>query len=214
MAMLKLRDGRELEVAETVAEVMGAKAEGDSPVVAAAITALPADKTVPEGAVTNSKTVKTGTLVALHEIRTTVKRKFPTPVDTKAEFEHQVIEHMVNLDHVIDMQPTVAEIKLAPVHDRRQADMPAVSGPFKHDYDQHAFDYEASKLDSFQGEARKVQAQVVKTHTAEENADGCAADLSEVGPYPVQKSVLTLDDACKAADPHGVKTSVDTDDVQ
>ena len=156
MAMLKLRDGRELEVAETVAEVVAATA-GDG-VLCDAVKAI-------EGESGTSKTKLTASgLAVLHEIRTTVKRKFPTPVDTKAEFEHQVIEHMVNLDHVIDMQPTAAEIELAPVHDRRQAEMPAVSGPFKHDYERHVFACEDQPMEVFQGEARRVQAPVVEAH--------------------------------------------------
>ena len=171
MAMLKLRDGRELEVAETVAEVVGAT---DTGALCKAVKAI-------EGESGTSKTklvAADSNLVVLHEIRTTLQRKFPTPVDTKAVFKHQVIEHVVNLDHVIDMQPTTAEIKLLPVHDRVQAKMPAVSGPFKHDFDQHAFKFGVSELE----EGRPVDAPAVALHGA--SVDGCDADLSNVGPYP------------------------------
>ena len=150
--MLKLRDGRELEVAEKVAEILAADETGK---VCDAVKVIPGT--------TDAKTKLTAAgskLVVLHEIRTTVKRKFPTPVDTKAEFNHQVIEHVVNLEHVIDMQPTVDEIKLLPVHDRVQAKMPAVSGPFKHDFDQHAFKFGASELE----EGRPVDAPAALVH--------------------------------------------------
>ena len=176
--MLKLRDGRELEVAETVAEVMGAKA-AEQATVADAITKLPAAETVPTGAATNSKTVKSANLVTLHEIRRTVKRKCPTPVDTKAEFRYQVIEHVVNLEHVIDMQPTVDEIELLPVHDRVQAKMPAVSGPFKHDFDQHAFKFGTSTLE----EGRPVDAPAALVHedgsSAGQQDDDCNTVTTE-----------------------------------
>ena len=164
MAMLKLRDGRELEVAETVDEIIKATAESNTP----------CDAVKAVGGTEVTKLTATG-LAVLHEIRTTVKRKFPTPVDTKAEFNHQVIEHVVNLDHVIDMQPTVDEIKLLPVHDRVQAKMPAVSGPFKHDFDQHAFKFGTSTLE----EGRPVDAPAVAVHEngslAGQQEDDCNA---------------------------------------
>ena len=171
MAMLKLRDGRELEVAEKVAEILAVA--DTTGTVCAAVAAI--------GGTEKSRLAADGSkLVVLHEIRTTVKRKFPTPVDTKAEFEHQVIEHIVNLDHVMDVQPTVAEIELAPVHDRRQADMPAVSGPFKHDFDQHVFDYETV-------DGRRVQKSVL-TLDAE-----CQKDPEKADPHGV-KTPSTADD--------------------
>ena len=155
MAMLKLRDGRELEVAEKVAEILAADETGK---------VCDAVKVIPGTTEAKTKLTAAGSkLVVLHEIRTTVKRKFPTPVDTKAEFEHQVIEHIVNLDHVMDVQPTVAEIELAPVHDRKQAKMPAVSGPFKHDYERHAFKF---------GEWVLEEGRVVDDPTAQRHAPG------------------------------------------
>lgn len=127
MAMLRLRDGRDLEVAETVAEITGANETGK---VCAAVAAA--------GSQEKTKLVAAGSkLVELHEIRRTVKRKFMTPVDTKAEFEYQVLTHVVNLEMVMDIQPT--EVEINPVHGEEHAFMPAVSGPFKHDYDQHVF---------------------------------------------------------------------------
>ena len=167
--MLKLRDGRELEVAETVAEILAAVApEGAEGAVCKAVAAVGGDA--------KTKLTATGSrLVVLHEIRTTVKRKFPTPVDTKAEFNHQVIEHVVNLEHIIDMQPTATEIELLPVHDRVQAKMPAVSGPFKHDFDQHAFKFGVSELE----EGRPVDAPAVAVHengsSAGQQEDDCNA---------------------------------------
>ena len=170
MAMLKLRDGRELEVAEKVAEILAVA--DTTGTVCAAVAAI--------GGTEKSRLAADGSkLVVLHEIRTTVKRKFPTPVDTKAEFEHQVIEHMVNLDHVIDMQPTTAEIELLPVHDRKQAKMPAVSGPFKHDFDQHAFKFGTSTLE----EGRPVDAPAVAVHekgdSAGQQQDDCKTVTTE-----------------------------------
>ena len=117
MAMLKLRDGRESDVKEP-AETLKTPSTGAS---------VPA-------------------MIEVTEVRRTVKRKFPTPVDTKAEFLEQEIKHLVAVASIMDVQPTAAEAEkagnLLPVHDRRQADMPAVSGPFKHDFDQHPFAYE------------------------------------------------------------------------
>ena len=162
MAMLKLRDGRELEVAEKVAEILAVA--DTTGTVCAAVAAI--------GGTEKSRLAADGSkLVVLHEIRTTVKRKFPTPVDTKAEFNHQVIEHVVNLDHVVDMQPTTAEIKLLPVHDRVQAEMPAVSGPFKHDFDQHAFKHETV-------DGRRVQKSVLELD-AECKKDPAAASKED-----------------------------------
>ena len=133
MAMLKLRDGRELDVKETVETVKGL-VEADT------------------------------ALIEVTEVRRTVKRKFPTPVDTKAEFLEQEIKHLVAVASIMDLQPTAEEAKLAPVHDRRQAEMPAVSGPFKHDYERHVFACEDQPMEVFQGEARRVQAPVVEAH--------------------------------------------------
>ena len=141
MAMLKLRDGRELAVKETVAKIDEGP-DGIKELIAAASNGM----------------------IEVTEVRRTVKRKFPTPVDTKAEFLEQEIKHLVAVASIMDLQPTAAEAKLAPVHDRRQAEMPAVSGPFKHDYERHVFACEDQPMEVFQGEARRVQAPVVEAH--------------------------------------------------
>ena len=136
MAMLKLRDGRELDVQETVETVKGLVEAGKA-------------------------------LIEVTEVRRTVKRKFPTPVDTKAEFEHQEIKHLVAVSSIMDVQPTAEEAKLNPVHDRKQAEMPAVSGPFKHDYERHVFACE----DSADEPGRRVQVPVVEADTECKKAD-------------------------------------------
>ena len=130
MAMLRLRDGRELQVKETVEQI----------------------------------TVDSKTLVEVTEVRKTVKRKFMTPVDTKAEFEVQEIKHKIAVASIMDIQPTPEEAKLAPVHGTEHAKMPAVSGPFKHDYKEHVFCYDK--------EGHTVAA--VETHAKTKCDDGCS----------------------------------------
>ena len=133
MAMLRLHDGRDLKVVETVSELL--EVLGGAAVVPAAVQeAIDGGAEVREGAkeckMIGEKMLK------VHEIRRTVKRKFMTPVDTKAEFAFQVLPHVVHVDTIMDIQP---DVKVAPVHGEEHAGLHAVSGPFKHDYDQHVF---------------------------------------------------------------------------
>ena len=111
MAMLRLRDGRDLQVKETVEEVVAMVEEGKA-------------------------------MMEVHEVRRTVKRKFMTPVDTKAEFIEQEIAHHILVANLMDVQPLPGELeegRLQPVHGEEHVSY-AVSGPFEHNYDQHVFD--------------------------------------------------------------------------
>ena len=105
MAMIQLRDGRELKVKELVEELE----------------------------------LTPGQLVEVTEVRRVVLRKFHSPIDNLDEFVEEEVKHMINVDQIMDVHPTVEEAAIRPVVGEF-AKAKAVSGPFEKNYERILFD--------------------------------------------------------------------------
>lgn len=67
-----------------------------------------------------------GGMVEVNGLHKEVKRKFPTPVDTKHEVVYAKVPQLINASNVA----VVADVMERPVHSNEHAHMEAVSGPF------------------------------------------------------------------------------------
>ena len=117
MAMIQLRDGRELKVKELVEELE----------------------------------LNPGTLIEVTEVRRVVLRKFHSPIDNLDEFAEEEVKHMINVDQIMDVHPTVQEAAIKPVVGEF-AKAKAVSGPFEKNYERILFDCDHDDENHLEGQ--------------------------------------------------------------